>query len=138
MKTTDLNSWLNEFVDEVPGVTHAVAVSGDGLLIGRSRRLPRDEADRVAAIGAGLVSLLRGAAKHFRAGSVVSNMTELEDGFMLTMSAASGASLLALAGRQCDIGRVGHALTRLIDRLEPVLTPVNGGRASEVLTPEMA
>ena len=138
MTGIDLNSWLNEFVDEVPGVTHAVAVSCDGLLIGRSRRLPRDEADRVAAIGAGLVSLLRGAAKHFQAGSVVSNMTELDGGFMFTMSTSSGASLLALAGRQCDIGKVGHELTKLINRVGPAVTSLNHGVASSALAPEMA
>lgn len=138
MTVFDLNSWLNDFVDRVPGVTHAVAVSGDGLLIGRSRRLPRDEADRVAAIGAGLVSLLRGAATHFRAGSVVSNMTELEGGFMFTVSAACGTSLLALAGRQCDIGEIGHELTKLINRVAPTLPDLSHGVASSALTPEMA
>ncbi|HEY8474968.1 MAG TPA: roadblock/LC7 domain-containing protein [Natronosporangium sp.] len=138
MTITDLNSWLNEFVDRVPGVTHAVAVSGDGLLIGRSRRLPRDEADRVAAIAAGLVSLLRGAAKHFRAGSVVSNMTELEGGFMFTVSAATGASLLALAGKECDIGAIGHELTRLLNRMAPRLADLDQPVASSALTPEMA
>lgn len=134
MTDMDLNSWLNEFVGEVPGVVHAVAVSGDGLLIGRSRQLPRDEADRVAAIAAGLVSLLRGAAKHFRAGSVISNMTELEGGFMFTVSIPSGTSLLALAGRQCDIGKVGHELIKLINRVGPALTSLNRG----ALAPEMA
>jgi uncharacterized protein len=138
MTVIDLNSWLNEFVDEVPGVAHVVAVSGDGLLIGRSRRLPRDEADRVAAIGAGLVSLLRGAARHFRAGSVVSNMTELEGGFMFTMSTPSGASLLVLAERQCDIGRVGHELTKLINRAGPALTTFNRGVEFSSLTSEAA
>lgn len=119
----DLDFLLNYFVDRTPEVTHAVAVSADGLLIARSRALPRDEADRVAAVGSGLVSLLRSAAQHFQAGQVVSNLTELQGGFMFCMSVSSGASLLALASRQCDIGRVSHELAELVNRVGPALTP---------------
>jgi predicted regulator of Ras-like GTPase activity (Roadblock/LC7/MglB family) len=119
----DLSFLLNDFTDRVPEVTHAVAVASDGLLIARSRALPTDEADRVAAVASGLVSLLRSAASHFQAGSVVSNLTELQGGFMFSMSVSSGASLLVLASRQCDIGRVSHELVDLINRVGPALTP---------------
>jgi len=119
----DLSFLLNNFVERVPEVTHAVAVSADGLLIARSRALPPDEADRVAAVASGLVSLLRSAASHFQAGAVISNLTELQGGFMFSMSVSSGASLLALATRQCDIGRVSHELVDLINRVGPALTP---------------
>jgi predicted regulator of Ras-like GTPase activity (Roadblock/LC7/MglB family) len=136
MMDADLDFLLNEFVERVPGVTHAVAVSADGLLIARSSRtLPRDEADRVAAVGSGLVSLLRSAAKHFQAGAVVSNLTELEGGFMFSMAVSSGASLLALAARNCDIGRVSHELTELINRVGPRLTPYSRDIAPEALVP---
>jgi predicted regulator of Ras-like GTPase activity (Roadblock/LC7/MglB family) len=119
----DLSFLLNDFTDRVPEVTHAVAVASDGLLIARSRALPTDEADRVAAVASGLVSLLRSAASHFQAGSVVSNLTELQGGFMFSMSVSSGASLLVLAAQQCDIGRVSHELVDLINRVGPALTP---------------
>lgn len=121
--TADLDFLLNDFVDRLPDVAHAVAVSADGLLVARSRDLPDDEADRVAAVAAGLVSLLRSAAVHFQAGGVVSNLTELEQGFMFCMSVSSGASLLALASPQCDIGMVSHELADLINRVGPALTP---------------
>lgn len=123
MTDLDLSFLLNDFIDRVPEATHAVAVSADGLLIARSRALPPDEADRVAAVASGLVSLLRSAASHFQAGSVVSNLTELQGGFMFSMSVSSGASLLVLASRQCDIGRVSHELVDLINRVGPALTP---------------
>lgn len=119
---TDLGFLLDDFVRRVPGVTHAVAISADGLLIARNRGLARDQADRVAAVGTGLVSLLRSAANHFQAGGVVSNLTELQAGFMLTMSVSSGASLLALAVRQCDVGRVSLELADLINRIGPALS----------------
>ncbi|MPZ27494.1 MAG: roadblock/LC7 domain-containing protein [Micromonosporaceae bacterium] len=131
---TDLDFLLNDFIDRVPEVTHAVAVSADGLLVARSRALPTDEADRVAAVASGLVSLLRSAASHFQAGTVVSNLTELQGGFMFCMSVGSGASLLVLASRQCDIGRVSHELVDLINRVGPALTPRNRAGMTPVLT----
>jgi uncharacterized protein len=121
--TIDLDFLLNDFAGRVPEVTHVVAVSADGLLIARSRALPQDEADRVAAVASGLVSLLRSAAAHFQAGAVVSNLTELRHGFMFCMSVSGGASLLALATPHCDIGLVSHELADLINRVGPVLTP---------------
>ena len=59
----NLNWLINGFVTRVPGVTHAIVVSSDGLLIAMSERLPRDRADQLAAITSGLVSLTAGAAQ---------------------------------------------------------------------------
>lgn len=123
MTDFDLNFLLNDFVARVPKVTHIVAVSVDGLLVARSQGLPRDQAERLAAIASGLVSLLHGAARELQAGQVVSNLTELAGGFMFTMSVSSGASLLTLAAAGCDIGNVGHELAELINRVGPALTP---------------
>lgn len=127
MTEIDLDFLVNDFVARVGGVTHAVAVSADGLLIARSQALPEDEADRISAVASGLVSLLRSAASHFQAGVVVSNLTELEHGFMFCMSVSSGASLLALASQECDIGLVSHELANLINRVGPALTPAFRG-----------
>ena len=63
--------WLvNEFVERVPGVAHAVVVSADGLLLTSSNRLPLDRADQLAAVASGIVSLTQGAARCFEAGAV--------------------------------------------------------------------
>lgn len=121
----DLDFLLNDFVERVPEVAHAAAVSADGLVLAASRDLPTDSRDQLAAIASGLVSLLVGAARFFQAGRVVSNVTELDGGFMFSMSVSTGASLLALASRQCDLGRVGHELADLINRVGPALTPDN-------------
>lgn len=119
----DLDFLLNDFVARVPQVSHAVAVSADGMVMAATAQLPTESRDQLAAVGAGLVSLLRGAASFFAAGSVISNVTEMDGGFMFSMSVSSGASLLVLASRNCDIGRVGHELAELINRVGPALTP---------------
>lgn len=119
----DLCRELEHFVERVPYVTATVAVSADGLLLARNRALAPELAERLAAIVAGLVSLLNGAARSMHAAPVVYNLTEMRDGYLFSMAVPSGASLFALARRGCDIGLVGHHMADLIDRVGPTLTP---------------
>lgn len=118
----DLNDLINDFVSRVPHVTHLIAVSAGGLLIARDEALSQEQGERLSAIASGLVSLLAGAARSLRADPVISNLTQTQDGFMFSMSVAGGASMLALAGKGCDIGRIGKELALLINRVQPALT----------------
>ncbi len=82
----DRYGWLvDDFVNRVPGVAHAVVVSADGLLLTASNHLPRERADQLAAVASGLVSLTQGAARCFEAGQVVQTVVELERGILLLM-----------------------------------------------------
>jgi predicted regulator of Ras-like GTPase activity (Roadblock/LC7/MglB family) len=128
----DLCRELERFVERMPYVTATVAVSADGLLLGRNDALAPDIAERLAAIAAGLVSLLNGAARSMRAAPVVYNLTEMRDGYLFSMAVPSGASLFALAGRGCDIGLVGQQMANLIDRVGPTLNPPLRQRATPV------
>jgi uncharacterized protein len=119
----DLGWLLDSFADSTPDVSHGVAISCDGLLIAATRDLPLDRADQLAATGSGLVSLLRGAAGFFEAGAVISNVTQLEGGFMFSMAFSDGASLLVLATPNCDVGKVSYEMTELANRIGDALTP---------------
>ena len=67
--------WLvSTFAREVPGVTHAVLVSVDGLLIAASEHLPPERADQLAAVASGLASLASGAAQLFEGGQVLQSV----------------------------------------------------------------
>lgn len=123
--------WLvSAFTQEVPGATHAVLVSADGLLVAASEGLPRDRADQMSALTAGLSSLTVGAAQLFTAGRVVQSVIEMEGGFMLLMSVGDGSHLAVLASPRCDIGLVGYEMTLLVDRVgRMVETPVRGSRS---------
>ena len=123
MNSDEVAFLLNDFTDRVYEVTHVLAVSADGLLVACNDGLSMAEADRLAAIASGLVSLLNGAARALDAAPVASNLTELNGGYMFSMSVSSGASLLALASFDCDIGQVGHELTSLIQKVGPTLSP---------------
>ncbi|MGH3904853.1 MAG: roadblock/LC7 domain-containing protein [Pseudonocardiaceae bacterium] len=117
-------AWLvDSFVDRVPGVAHAVVVSADGMLLTVSSGLPRDRADQLAAVTAGLVSLTLGAARCFEAGGVVQTVVEMERGIVLIMAISDGSSLAVLAAPSCDIGLVGYEMTLLADRAGQLLTP---------------
>ena len=50
--------WLvDDFVNRVAGVAHALVVSAEGMPLTASAHLPRDRADQLAAVASGLVSL---------------------------------------------------------------------------------
>lgn len=110
--------WLvSAFTQDVPGVTHAVLVSTDGLLVAASDSLPRDRADQLSALTAGLASLTVGAAQLFTAGPVLQSVIEMAGGFLLVMSVGDGSHLAVLAAAGCDIGLVGYEMTLLVDRV---------------------
>jgi len=116
--------WLvDDFVDRVPGVAHAIVVSADGLLLTASAYLPRDRADQLAAVASGLISLTQGAARCFEAGQVIQTVVEMERGIVLLMAISDGSSLAVLASPSCDIGLVGYEMTLLVERVGQVLTP---------------
>ncbi|PZG19143.1 roadblock/LC7 domain-containing protein [Nonomuraea aridisoli] len=119
----DLNWLVTGFVDEVPGVAHAVVVSADGLPMAYSRGFPKDRADQLAAIAAGLVSLTQGSARVFEGGSVVQTIVEMRRGLLLVMSISDGSSLAVLAAPDCDMGLVAYQMTILAERAGQVLTP---------------
>jgi predicted regulator of Ras-like GTPase activity (Roadblock/LC7/MglB family) len=119
----ELGWLLDSFADRTPDVSHAIAISTDGLLVAATRGLPADRADQLAATGSGLVSLLRGAARFFEAGAVISNVTQMDGGFMFSMAFSDGASLLVLAAPACDVGKVSYEMTELANRIGDALTP---------------
>ncbi|MFI9271032.1 roadblock/LC7 domain-containing protein [Kitasatospora sp. NPDC052896] len=121
--TPDLDWLLNDFAARVPEITHAVAVSADGLLIAATRDVQPERGDQLAAIASGLVSLLAGAGRLLEAEPVISNLTELQGGFLFSMAVSSGASLLVLATKACDIGQVSYEMAELINQVGPALAP---------------
>ena len=68
----DSLDWLvSKFAAEVSGVSHAVLVSADGLLMAASEHMPVERADQLAAVASGLASLSTGAAQLLDGGHVL-------------------------------------------------------------------
>lgn len=120
----DRFGWLiSDFAERVPGVSHAIVVSADGLLLTSSVRLPADRAEQLAAVASGLVSLTEGAARCFDAGSVRETIIEMGRGVMLLMSISDGSCLAVLASPNCDIGQIAYDVAVLVERVGQMLTP---------------
>ncbi|MET7550855.1 roadblock/LC7 domain-containing protein [Streptomyces sp. NPDC005500] len=119
----NLNWLTSEFVHQVPAVSHAVVVSSDGLLLAFSDDLPQQQAERLAAITSGIVSITHAGAHVFDAGKVIQTMVELPTGYLLLMAISDGSCLAAFAARGCDLGQVGFEMTTLVDRCGEWLTP---------------
>jgi uncharacterized protein len=117
-------SWLvNAFIDRTPGVSHAVVVSSDGLLVAVSDHLPRDSADQLAAVTSGLLSVVSGAARIFDGDEVRQTVVEMGRGYFLVMGIRDGSILATLAAREADIGVVGYEMAKLAKQAGEVLTP---------------
>ena len=117
-------SWLvSAFAQRVPGVAHAVVVSSDGLLVAVSDHLPRDHADKLAAVTSGLVSITSGAAQMFDGDIVKQTVVEMGRGFFLVMGIRDGSILAVLAAGDADIGVVGYEMARLAKQAGEKLTP---------------
>ena len=117
-------SWLlDNFVKSVPGVSHTLVVSADGLLMAVSDDLDRTSGDQLAAIVSGLSSLTRGAARQLRSGEVRQSIVEMDTMFMFTMSISDGSVLSVMATATCDVGLIGYEMALLVSRTEATLTP---------------
>ncbi len=117
--------WLvSNFARDVPGVSHAVLVSVDGLLIAASEQLPRERAEQLAAVtSGGLASLAAGAAQLFEAGQVLQSVVEMAGGgFLLVMRVGDGSHLATLAAPNCDIGQIGYEMAVLVERVGNVVS----------------
>jgi predicted regulator of Ras-like GTPase activity (Roadblock/LC7/MglB family) len=112
-----LDWFVANFVRDVPGVSHAILVSADGLLMASSSHLPGDRAEQLAAVTSGLASLSSGAARLFDAGDVRQSIIEMDGGFLLVMGVGDGSYLAVLATISCDIGQVGYEMALLVDRV---------------------
>ncbi|MEU0495490.1 roadblock/LC7 domain-containing protein [Mycobacterium sp. NPDC006124] len=118
----DSLDWLvSRFAHDVAGVSHAILVSADGLLMASSEHMPVERADQLAAVTSGLASLSTGAAQLFDGGHVLQSVVEMENGYLLLMRVGDGSNLATLAARSCDIGQVGYEMAILVERVGTVI-----------------
>lgn len=119
----ELDWLINSFVDRIPGVSSALVVTTDGLVLAYSHRIARDTADQLAAVTSGLASLTAGAARCLEAGDVQQVIVELTRGYLFVTTIGDGSSLALMCGTECDIGLIGYEMSLLVTRIGQVLTP---------------
>ena len=119
----DLDWLITDFTTRVVDVAHAVVVSADGVLLALSEHIPHVYAEQLAAITAGLVSLMQGAARIFEAGQPLQALVEMDGGLLLVKAISDGSSLAVLAAPDCDTDLVAYEMTRMVEAVGEVLTP---------------
>ncbi len=126
----DLNWLITAFTDRVPAVARAAVVSADGLPLASSRGFPPEGLDQLAAIIAGLTSLAYGLARIFEGGRVIHTVVVMDRGLLIVRAISHGASLVALADVDCDIGHVAYEMALLGEQTGHALSPpARGGSA---------
>ena len=117
-------SWLlDNFVRSVPGVSHTLVVSADGLLMAMSDQLDRTQGDQLSAIVSGISSLTRGAARQLGAGEVRQAIVEMDTMFLFSMVVSDGSVIAVMADSSCDVGLIGYEMALLVSRTEQTLPP---------------
>jgi predicted regulator of Ras-like GTPase activity (Roadblock/LC7/MglB family) len=107
---------LDDLVQRVAHITKAVILSQDGMALGASDTLHRDDAGHLAALAAGFQSLARGAGQHFGGGTARQVIIEMESGFLLVSAAGSGTCLAVITGPGADLGLVAYEMAILVRR----------------------
>ena len=117
-------TWLvNNFVAEVPGVTDAVVVSADGLLLIASDGLDDERAQQLAAVASGVRSLAEGISNLFVLGPAKQTIVRMKKAYLFVMAISDGSCLATLAGTGCDMKIVAYQMTLLVESSDHALTP---------------
>jgi predicted regulator of Ras-like GTPase activity (Roadblock/LC7/MglB family) len=114
---TDLNWLLDDIVSRVVGTQHAIVLSADGLLLGKSAGMSKDDSDQLSAIASSLQSLAKGVSRHFSRGPVMQNLIEMERGYLFVSAAGRGACLAVLAAETVDVEMIAYEINRLVKRV---------------------
>src|SRR5919197_2896096 len=108
---------LDDLVGRVDQVRHAVILSRDGLTMGASRSIGREDAEHLAALAAGFQSLARGAGRHFGGGAVRQTIIEMEQAFLFVIAAGQGSCLAVLTPADADVGVIAYEMAMLVKRV---------------------
>jgi predicted regulator of Ras-like GTPase activity (Roadblock/LC7/MglB family) len=126
MAPTGLDWLLDGFVERTPGARHAVAVSGDGLLVASSQQLPPERSEQFAAVVAGVVALAQGVAGDADKGPLVRTVVQMRKSILFVMALSSDnslASLAVVAAPDCNVGQVVYEMSTLVDQVGKMLSP---------------
>jgi len=112
-----LNWLLDGLLERVPETLHAIALSQDGLLLARSEKVSKDDADHLSALAAGLHSLSQGAAHRFHGGQVRQTVIEMENILLLITAGGDGSRLAVLASENVDAGMAAYEMAKVVQQV---------------------
>jgi predicted regulator of Ras-like GTPase activity (Roadblock/LC7/MglB family) len=113
----ELDWLLDDLVARVTHIDKAVVLSRDGLAIGASAGLSREDAEQLSAIAAGFQSLARGLGQQFGGGRARQTIVEMESSFLFVTAAGEGSCLAVLATAAADAGLIAYEMAVLVKRV---------------------
>ncbi|MFF4775345.1 roadblock/LC7 domain-containing protein [Microtetraspora fusca] len=113
----ELNWLLDDLISRVASVRQAVILSTDGLVVGASQGLSREDSEHLSAVAAGFQSLARGAGRHFGGGEVRQTIVEMESAYLFVTAAGQGTCLAVLAASDADVGHIAYEMAMLVKRV---------------------
>jgi uncharacterized protein len=123
IEVSEFNWLLDTFVSSSAGITAAVAVSSDGLLMAQSDLLNRKGAHQVAAIVSGLVSLGSSAGQFLGFLPVDQIIVAMGGGLLYVTAMGNSGCLGAITDPAYDMDDVGYQMGRFVERAIDMLTP---------------
>jgi predicted regulator of Ras-like GTPase activity (Roadblock/LC7/MglB family) len=131
-QSANLTWLLDDLVERVPTAQQAVVLSADGLMLGASAAMSREDAEHLSAMAAGFQSLAKGASRHFGAGAVRQTVVEMEEAFLFVTAAGQGACLAVLASADADLGLIAYEMAMLVTRVGQTMSAPE----RDIMTPE--
>jgi len=122
-RTGTLDWLLDDLVSRVAQIEKAVILSRDGLAIGSSATLSREDSEHLSAVAAGFQSLARGVGQHFGCGLPRQTIIELESAFLFVTAAGEGSCLAVLAAADAEAaGQIAYEMAVLVRRVGEHMT----------------
>ncbi|MFE2998102.1 roadblock/LC7 domain-containing protein [Nocardia sp. NPDC059246] len=119
---TELDWLLDDLVQRLPGVRHAVVLSTDGLLIGRSTQIPRNDAEHFCAMSSTLFGLARSSGARFGGGGVRQAVVELDEAIIFVTAGGPNACMALMADDSANMGMVAYEMNHTIKRVGTYLS----------------
>jgi predicted regulator of Ras-like GTPase activity (Roadblock/LC7/MglB family) len=127
----ELDWFLDDLLARSPGIQKALVLSRDGLCVGASATVSREDAERLAAMAAAFHSLARGAAQELGGHEVRQVLVEMDSAFLFTIAAGEGSCLAVVTAATVDVGLIAYEMAMLVRKAGSHLIqsrrPVPGG-----------
>ncbi|WP_052457034.1 roadblock/LC7 domain-containing protein [Streptomyces sp. AcH 505] len=119
--TEETMSWVLDPLTEIPHVRHAVVLTTDGLIEGRSADLPRADAEGASAMLASIMSASRGLLGAYEGSAGASPVRQVviegHDGYAFLTSAGENTVISVYADIDVDLGVVAHEVQVQVKKL---------------------
>jgi predicted regulator of Ras-like GTPase activity (Roadblock/LC7/MglB family) len=117
MPDVELNWLLDDLAQRVSHIEQVLMLSRDGLAVGSSSGLGREDAERLSAIAAGFQSLGRGAAEYLTADRVRQIIVEMSGKFLFITASGEHGCLAVVTAEGADLGMVAYEMAMVANRV---------------------